>query len=114
MSMYLYDFDSVEREEIEEEFEFKRESVYVQLGRIVDSTSAKEIYNPKGKVRDFFRRFNAITSITTDDGVEFEFTPNEAKHLREKIMVVPSNRRLEFLKYIQNSEGFGRFVRAMA
>lgn len=103
----------------EEEFkedldpEFKQEAIYIQLARIIDSKSAEEIYNPKGKVKDYFRRFNPITTVKTDDGVEFAVTVEEAKRIREALLKIPTPRRAEIFKEMQVSKGFARIVEVL-
>lgn len=96
-----------------EEFEFKQESMFTQLAKIIDSVSAKEIYNPKGRVRDYFRHFNDTDTVITDDGKAFKVSPELAKKIREAVLNIDVRRRGEVLNYIQTSEGFVEIMEAL-
>lgn len=102
-------------DDIVEEYDvgFKNEAIYIQLGRIIDSQSAKEIYNPKGKVKEYFRKFIPVDSVVTDDGVTFSVTSSEAEKIRTALMSLPTPRRAEIFKEIQLSEGFSQVMKVM-
>lgn len=97
----------------EKEFEYKQEPMYTQLAKVIDSVSAKEIFNPKGRVRDYFRHFNDYDRVITDDGDEFIMTPEMAKRIREAIINIDVRRRGEVLNYIQTSQGLREMMEAL-
>jgi len=84
---------------------FKNMPMYDQLGKIIDSVSAAEVHNPTGRVKDYFRKFNPVTEVVTDDGDVFEISPLYAAKIRSSIMQVPTQSRLKLLKHIQTTEG---------
>jgi hypothetical protein len=84
---------------------FKRESVYIQLGRILDSESARAVV-PANK-------FNPVESVVTDDGKRFRVKPDEALFMREKLLLVPTVPRAELFKQIQTAVGFKEFREVM-
>lgn len=84
---------------------FKRESVFIQLGRILDSESARAVV-PANK-------FNPVESIVTDDGKRFKVKPEEALFMRTKLLQVPTVPRAELLKQIQTAVGFKEFRNVM-
>jgi hypothetical protein len=85
--------------------EFKRESMYIQLGRIVDSESARAVV-PANK-------FNPVESVITDDGKVFKVKASEAQFMREKLLLIPTVTRAEVLKQIQTAVGFKEFRSVM-
>lgn len=84
---------------------FKRESIYIQLGRILDSESARSVV-PANK-------FKPVESVVTDDGKRFKVKAEEAKFMREKLMLIPTVTRAELLKQIQTAVGFKEFREVM-
>jgi len=85
--------------------EFTKESMYMQLGRIVDSESARSVV-PANK-------FKPVEFVTTDDGVRFKVSAKEAQFMREMIVKVPTVPRADLLKQIQKQEGFKEFRQVM-
>ena len=77
--------------------EFKSVSIIEQLGKIIDSESAREVVDPE--------RFNAVDSVTTDDGDTIKVTAKEATTIREMIGNVDVRDRLEVLKQLQTTKG---------
>ena len=75
--------------------EFDQEQIVMQLGRIIDSVG------------------NAVPRnwVKTDDGDVIEFiSPHTASKMRESIYGMPPPQRLEFTRFIQNTEGFKKFL----
>lgn len=85
--------------------EFVKESMYMQLGRIVDSESARAVVPA--------HKFKPVEFVTTDDGVKFKVTAKEAQFMREMIVKVPTVPRADLLKQIQNQAGFKEFRQVM-
>lgn len=75
---------------------FKQPSMFEQLGKILDSAG-----NP-----------NPVKTVTTDDGVEIEVTPEQARMLRAFATTdkVKPMVRTQFIKDIQHSRGLHDFV----
>lgn len=80
---------------------FKKESVYMQLGRIIDSESVRDVVPA--------HKFKPVDSVITEEGKRFKVKPREAMFMREMIVKVPTVDRADLLKKIQTSEGFKEF-----
>lgn len=85
--------------------DFKEESVFVQLGRVIDSYEMESVL-PKEK-------FKPMTTIKTDDGGYYKVGLNEAKFMREMLVKIPTVARAEVLRDIQYNKGFGEFKTAI-
>lgn len=85
--------------------DFKRESVYIQLGRILDSESARAVV-PANK-------FNPVESIVTDEGKRFKVKAKEAAQLRETLLLIPTVIRADIFKKIQTAAGFKEYREAV-
>lgn len=77
--------------------EFKNVSIMEQLGKIIDSESAREVVSPE--------KFKAVSSVVTDDGDIIDVTAEEAELVREAVLKVPVQKRLEAIKYLQTTKG---------
>ena len=80
---------------------FSEESMYMQLGRILDSESARSVVPA--------HKFKPIETVVTDGGKSFKVKHREALLMREMIVKVPTVERGELLKRIQTPEGFKEF-----
>lgn len=85
--------------------EFRKESMYMQLGRIVDSESARSVVPA--------HKFNPVEYVTTEEGTKFKVSPKEAQLMREMIVKVPTVPRADLLKQIQTRNGFKEFREAI-
>jgi uncharacterized Fe-S center protein len=81
---------------------FKNASMMEQLGKILDSESAREVVDPA--------KFKAVNTVITDDGHEIMVHPKEAKMIRDGIFNLDSPRRLEIIKQIQTTEGLTKVL----
>jgi hypothetical protein len=78
--------------------EFKQDSIFNQLGKILDSRG-----NP-----------NPLDTVTTDDGKKFKVSMNQATVLR-RLLTAPSVKpqvKLQFTKDLQQSEKLEKFLQA--
>jgi hypothetical protein len=85
--------------------EFRKESMYMQLGRIVDSESARSVVPAK--------KFNPVEHVITEEGTKFKVSAKEAQFMREMIVKVPTVPRADLLKKIQTKNGFKEFKEAI-
>ena len=82
--------------------EFVSKPIMEQLGKILDSESAREVVDPK--------KFKPVNTVVTDDGHEIMVHPKEAKMIRDGILNLDAKRRLEILKKIQTTEGLTKVL----
>jgi hypothetical protein len=90
---------------------FKEQPMFDQLARVMDSVDAGEVYNPIGRVKNYFRHFNPVDTVTTDDGWMYEVTPQEADEIRKLVLSIDSRKRGDVFKQMQNSKGFEFLLR---
>jgi uncharacterized Fe-S center protein len=81
---------------------FKNASMMEQLGKILDSESAREVVDPA--------KFKPVNTVITDNGHEIMVHPKEAKMIRDAIFNMDSPRRLEIIKKIQTTEGLTKVL----
>ena len=101
------DFGDDEDDEEEYKPGFTQDNMINQLGKVIDSDDAgKDVDAMK------IKKFTPVTKVTTDDGVEVEVKPAEAKALKDMFMMLSSARQGEeesarerFQKLIQTSQG---------
>jgi len=100
----------------EEEFDrgFVEMPMYDQLGKIIDSVSAAEVFKPDGRVKDYFRHFRPVNSVVTDDGFEVNVTVEQAAAVRKAILGVRTQNRLDVLKQIQYKDGLNIILNFVA
>lgn len=84
--------------ETEYDQEFAERSMWDQLGKIIDSESARDVV-PEHK-------FKPVTEVITDDGWVYEVSPIEAETIKQLVLAIKTKDRLEFLKMLQDSVGF--------
>ena len=77
--------------------EFIQNSVYDQLGKIIDSAGATD-----GAI---FGRYNQLTEVITDDFDSIEVSKEEAIFIRKLCLSYEAPKRLKFLKFIQTTKG---------
>jgi uncharacterized Fe-S center protein len=82
--------------------EFVSKPIMEQLGKILDSESAREVVDPA--------KFKPVNTVLTDDGHEIMVHPKEAKMIRDAVLNLDSKRRLEVLKQIQTTEGLTKVL----
>ena len=81
---------------------FKQAPMMEQLGRIIDSAEIEDVV-PSHK-------YNPVQSVVTDDGHEIAVHAKEAKIIRNFVLDIPAQRRLEALKMIQTTEGLTKVL----
>jgi NDP-sugar pyrophosphorylase family protein len=76
---------------------FKREAMWVQMGRIEDSAELKDVVDEK--------KYRPITSVITDDGDMIEMTAEQVKAVKQVITSVPTQARASVIESIQTTRG---------
>jgi|TARA_B110000977_G_C10689725_1_gene342998 hypothetical protein len=77
--------------------EFANVSMWDQLGKILDSKSASEVVDVK--------RFRAVNTVKTDDGVEMIVTAREAQKIKDVLLCLKTPVRATVIKQLQMSRG---------
>jgi len=77
--------------------EFINLSMWDQLGKILDSTSASEVVDVK--------RFRAVNTVLTDDGVTITVTAREAQKIKDVLLCLKTPVRANVIKQLQMSLG---------
>lgn len=77
--------------------EFANVSMWDQLGKILDSASASEVVDKK--------RFRAVNTVTTDDGIEMIVTAREAQKIKDVLLCLKTPVRANVIKQLQMSRG---------
>lgn len=83
--------------------EFINVSMWDQLGKILDSSSASEVVDKK--------RFRAVNSVTTDDGVTITVTAREAQKIKDVLLQLKTTTRANVIKQIQMSKGLNNMLK---
>ena len=77
--------------------EFANVSMWDQLGKILDSKSASEVVDVK--------RFRAVNTVKTDDGVTMTVTAREAQKIKDVLLCLKTPVRATVIKQLQMSRG---------
>jgi len=77
--------------------EFANVSMWDQLGKILDSASASEVVDKK--------RFRAVNTVTTGDGIEMIVTAREAQKIKDVLLCLKTPVRANVIKQLQMSRG---------
>jgi hypothetical protein len=85
--------------------EFKNTSLLEQLGKIIDSESAREVVDAE--------RFNPVDTVTTDDGDVIKVTAEEAEVIRNAVLNVSAQKRLETIKNLQTTKGLTEVLKTV-
>ena len=91
---------------------FVQDPMMEQLGRILDSKSCEEAYSATGSNREYFKNFNQLDTVITDDGDTVTVTPETALKIREAVFMIPTQKRLDVLRYMQTTEGLQKVIEA--
>jgi len=85
--------------------EYKKAPMWDQLGKIIDSESARDVV-PE-------HMFKPMTKVVTDDGVEFNLDHIKAQMIKDVVVQYPTVMRKRVLDFIQTSEGFAKILEAV-
>jgi uncharacterized Fe-S center protein len=83
--------------------EFVNVSMWDQLGKILDSSSASEVVDKK--------RFRAVNTVITDDGVTITVTAREAQKIKDVLLQLRTPARAQVIKTIQMSNGMNNMLK---
>lgn len=87
-----------------EEYEpgFENPPILEQLGKVIDSESAREVAGKKFKPMNF---------VITDSGDLFNISAEKASIIKNTILAYPTQVRGDMLKILQTSEGLKLFLK---